>query len=250
MGKLTGLLQFTGKLDGLSFYEMQGKIIVRKTGGFEGNKIKKQPNYVRVRENSKEFTQSARAGKYFRHALATYLRPLRILYLHNRVVSLFQQLTKLDTVHARGERRLFEGLQTQAGQQLVKDFEFDPALSFYRIFPFSCQTNLTQGILIIPDFNPTQLPKPTGAAISVELVFLALGLDFETQSPALLNTSKPHYFSLEDLNNPTTSLELTITQPNAPVAFGILSVRFFEELNGVRYRLQGGGIKILGYEVL
>ncbi len=31
MGKLKGIIQFTGQIDGLSFYEMNGKIIVRKT---------------------------------------------------------------------------------------------------------------------------------------------------------------------------------------------------------------------------
>jgi hypothetical protein len=38
MGKLKGIIQFTGQLDGLSFYEMNGKIVVRKTGGFDGDK--------------------------------------------------------------------------------------------------------------------------------------------------------------------------------------------------------------------
>lgn len=40
MGKLKGIIQLTGKFDGLSFYEMNGKIVVRKTGGFDGDKIK------------------------------------------------------------------------------------------------------------------------------------------------------------------------------------------------------------------
>ena len=40
MGKLKGIIQLTGKFDGLSFYEMNGKIVIRKTGGFDGEKIK------------------------------------------------------------------------------------------------------------------------------------------------------------------------------------------------------------------
>ena len=69
MGKLKGIIQFTGQLDGLSFYEMNGKIIVRKTGGFDGEKIKNDTNYVRVRENSSEFAHCAEMGKYFRNSL-------------------------------------------------------------------------------------------------------------------------------------------------------------------------------------
>ena len=65
MGKLKGIIQLTGKFDGLSFYEMNGKIVVRKTGGFDGEKIKNNANYARVRENSSEFAHCAKVGKYF-----------------------------------------------------------------------------------------------------------------------------------------------------------------------------------------
>lgn len=78
MGKLKGIVQFTGSFNGLSFYELNGKIVVRKTGGFDGEKIKKNANYARVRENSSEFAHCAKAGKYFRSAIAACLLPLRI----------------------------------------------------------------------------------------------------------------------------------------------------------------------------
>jgi hypothetical protein len=39
--RLKGIVQFTGSFNGLSFYELNGKIVVRKTGGFDGGKIKK-----------------------------------------------------------------------------------------------------------------------------------------------------------------------------------------------------------------
>lgn len=86
MGKLTGLIQFTGKFDGLSFYEMNGEIVVRKTGGFDGEKIKTNSNYIRVRENSSEFAQSAKAGKCFRDSIFLYLKKMAIPYVHNSFV--------------------------------------------------------------------------------------------------------------------------------------------------------------------
>ena len=36
MAELIGILKFKGKLNGLSFYKMNGKIIMRKSGGFDG----------------------------------------------------------------------------------------------------------------------------------------------------------------------------------------------------------------------
>jgi len=40
MGILKGIVQFTGSFNGLSFYELNGRIVVRKTGGFNGKAIK------------------------------------------------------------------------------------------------------------------------------------------------------------------------------------------------------------------
>lgn len=98
MGKLKGIIQLTGKFDGLSFYEMNGKIVIRKTGGFDGEKIKNSSNYARVRENSTEFAHCAKVGKYFRSAFSSCLMPLRIPYVHNHIVSLFQGILKLDGI--------------------------------------------------------------------------------------------------------------------------------------------------------
>ena len=44
MARLKGILKIEGQLDGLSFYNWNGQIIVRKTGGFDGEKIKKNAN--------------------------------------------------------------------------------------------------------------------------------------------------------------------------------------------------------------
>ncbi len=40
MAKLKSILQIEGQLNGFSFYKLSGQIIVRKTGGFDGKKIK------------------------------------------------------------------------------------------------------------------------------------------------------------------------------------------------------------------
>ncbi len=69
MGKLEGIIRFTGSFDGLSFYKSRGKIVVRRTGGFKGEAIKKQANYVRTRENASQFGYCCKVGKALRMAL-------------------------------------------------------------------------------------------------------------------------------------------------------------------------------------
>lgn len=242
MGKLTGLIQFTGKLDGLSFYESRGKIIVRKTGGFEGKKIKHAPQYVRVRENSQEFSQSASAGKYLRVALREYLAPLRIPYVHNRVVQLFQALTKLDTQQERGHRKVRFGLATNEGVQLLRAFELDPRHPFDHYFPFSWTLSQTEGTLHVVDFDPSRFPTPVGAS-HVDLQLIWLGLDFDTRLAASVSASESVTFALNNTTVPTPIL-LSSTVPDCPTVLGAIVVSFWQVLNGERYRVQSGGVKL------
>ena len=153
MGKLKGIVQFTGSFNGLSFYELNGKIVVRKTGGFDGDKIKKNANYERVRENSSEFAHSAKAGKYFRTAIASCLLPLRIPYVHNHIVSLFQGILKLDEIHARGKRTVSTGLLATAGKKALLGFEFDTTQTFSSFFPFKLELDFMVGVLNIFNFS-------------------------------------------------------------------------------------------------
>lgn len=120
MGKLHGILQFTGKLDGLSFYAMNGKIIVRKTGGFDGKKIKYAANFERVRENGREFAHCAALGRYFRNSLHPYLKSLQMPYVHNRVLCLFQAICRLDLLHERGSERCFRDFNRLMQKQLSR----------------------------------------------------------------------------------------------------------------------------------
>jgi hypothetical protein len=130
MVKLKGIIQFTGHFNGMSFYEVNGKIVVRKTGGFDGEKIKKVLNYIRVRENSSEFWRCARFGKYFRTSIYSYLKALQLPYIHNQVVSLFHCLSKLDLINELGKRNMLMGLQTPEGRKIIEKFEFNLTANF------------------------------------------------------------------------------------------------------------------------
>jgi hypothetical protein len=244
MGKLTGLIQFTGKLDGLSFYEMNGKIIVRKTGGFDGEKIKNSPKFVRVRENSSEFAQSARAGKYFRSSIALYLKKLRIPYVHNRIVSLFQEITKLDTISDRGERKVSNGIFISEGIKAVKAFEFDKTVAFSSIFPFECHVDFVHEKLTIKQFTISRIKKPE-AASHVKLRFMFVGLDFELQDHFILNESVVFSFDLKTLHPETLDIDLLCATPSSSIVFGLLFIEFVQKVNGDDFVLRDCYLKIV-----
>lgn len=135
MGKLEGVIRFTGSFEGLSFYKLRGKIVVRKTGGFNGDAIKTQANYARTRENASQFGYCSRVGKALRMALFPFVQKIRMPYLHNHVVSLLNQIVKFDSVSLRGSKTLMLGLATDEGRSLLKGFDFNKELSLKKVFP-------------------------------------------------------------------------------------------------------------------
>ena len=244
MGKLKGIIQFTGQLDGLSFYEMNGKIVVRKTGGFDGDKIKNDANYTRVRENSSEFAHCAEMGKYFRNSLQPYLKQLHIPYVHNRVLGLFQEISRLDLVSARGKRSVINGLQTVEAKRVIERFEFDKNQSFDTVFPFTYAVDLLEGNLTVPNFSSSLLKKVTSAT-HVNLQFIVAGLDFEHQSSFVQNSSNKITISLQDATE--ADLEFSCALPESPNVFVLLHLEFFQRVNDVDYDLQEGALKIVGF---
>jgi hypothetical protein len=242
MGKLKGIIQFTGSFEGLSFYEMNGQIIVRKTGGFKGEKIKKDPKYGRVRENSSEFAENAKAGKYFRSSICDCLKKMQIPYVHNRVLTLFQDLSKLDLVSERGKRKVFIGLQNEDAFGIIDGFEFDKSTAFGSVFPFKYAANLNGGSLVISDFNTELVKKPVGTT-HLNLQFIMVGLNFEnscaykrSESDVLFDTA-------------ANSIELTCSVPEGRVVFGFLYVGFLQQINGEHYNLNSGILKIVGMRI-
>jgi hypothetical protein len=244
MGELKSILKIEGTFDGLSFYKLKNKIVVRKAGGFMGDKIKTAANYVRVRENSSEFAENARAGKYFRQSIIAYLKVLRQTALHSRVVSLFQALTKLDTLNPRGQRRMVQGLQDAQAAALLQAFEFDETTSFSQHFPFEAAVDWDQGTLTVADFVLKALKKPK-AATHLSLQFIVSGLDFVAQDTFAVTKSEVLSLDLTEtaVNGP---LVLTSTVPTAPTTLGLLFIQYSQKVNAKEYVLKSCGLKIVG----
>ena len=245
MGKLKGIVQLTGSFNGLSFYELNGKIVVRKTGGFDGEKIKNSTNYARVRENSSEFAHCAKVGKYFRLAIASSLLPLRIPYVHNHVVRLFQGILKYDISNVRGQRTVSNGLLTPEGKKAILDFEFDVTKSFGRYFPFKMVVDFTAGIFEVPDFCNSALTAPKSAD-GVQMQLHVVTLDFDHFTPAETQTSVLVLTNLRDSSVYNLNLSFTPTLADSRVTLALLEVCLLQEVNGSFVKLKGGGLKIVG----
>ncbi|MCB0457643.1 MAG: hypothetical protein KDC91_07865, partial [Flavobacteriaceae bacterium] len=66
MGIQKSFIKMKGTMDDLTFYLRKGRFLVRKKGGVDRERILKDPNYARVRENMSEFTAASKVATTFR----------------------------------------------------------------------------------------------------------------------------------------------------------------------------------------
>jgi hypothetical protein len=126
MGKNKSLLQFRGSVGNLSFYDVDGDNMVRTKGGVEKDRIMKDADFERTRENMSEFGGAAKVGKAFRMCFAESAKKMGEKYLTGHVTGVMKKINSLGT-GLRGRRTFDIVLYSD----LLKGFEFN------RIDPFS-----------------------------------------------------------------------------------------------------------------
>ena len=242
MGELKGIVQFTGNFNGLSFYKSRnGKIIVRKTGGFKDKPIKTHANYARTRENASEFGRCARAGKVFRIALRSYLKPMNISYVHNKVLKLFREVLVFDSTSGRGNRGVGVGLQTEEGKALFVGYEFDVDCKVSTLFPVGYEVLLSNGQIVFPNIDSSIVVFPKGAT-HVVVEFGLVRMDFS----GLFATKLVSDMLVIEKGSSVASSMLTVAVPEGDgVLIGLLHVGFKQEVDGISYNLKDAGLRVV-----
>ena len=241
MGKLKGIIKITGQFDGLSFYELNGKIVVRKSGGFDGKAIKSQPSYERTRENASEFGGVARLGKQMRVALFPFLRKLPPAFMHNHVLKLFLEIMRCDTASERGKRSAAKGLLTIEGKALLEGFEFNTQVPLSSMVLSAFQLSLEEGQLVFPDLRKEAIRFPEYAT-HLGLQFSMLWFDGEKESFTLAMGDRVVLPKTGFAPYPTLSVATT-DETGMPI--GLLFGEFLQEVNGEMLGLEGCGLKFL-----
>lgn len=153
MAKLEGTFQFTGSLQNLSAYKMQGsdKIILRKKGGPSKKQVKYSPNFENVRRNNKEFGGRALAAA----CIKRNLYPLLFLADYNitgPLNALLQPIQKMDTESEWGQRHILLTKQPR----LLEGFSLNRRYLFETIVrtPVICRLQGQQAIIDLPALLP------------------------------------------------------------------------------------------------
>lgn len=123
MATYESLITITGAVGDLVFYNLNGKNVVRKKSGFNKAAFKKSPSYEKVRQNSSEFGHCSKIGKIIRKSLEVYIKEAGDPLLYQKFAKVMTTIKDLDRVSGRGKRTVENGLKTEEGKKLLREFQ-------------------------------------------------------------------------------------------------------------------------------
>ena len=236
MAKVKGIVHIEGSMDDFVFYTLQGIRCVRRKDKKQSERIKSDANFERTRENNREFGQCSGSGKLLRQALAPMLLKAKDERLASRMLGVMAKIKDLDTLSMRGERKVSEGIKTVEGQLLLKGFDFNIHAPLSSVLKTGWEVDPDTGRVLFVDFNPgRQLTFPMGAT-HARFMLAATRVDFDT----FKHTTA--YSEATDVPSGDTPVSLVLAMTPPPEGNGsvfyILSLSFFQEMNGQLYSLQ------------
>jgi hypothetical protein len=247
-------IKIKGELGGLTFYERNGKTLVKTTTSVDKERIMNDPNYRRTRENMQEFGASATLGKAFRLGFAGISKEVRTLSITGRVTGMMKRINRIGSGN-RGERS-FEILPNK---QILEGFDFNRKLPLDNVFypPYDApviDSNRSVVTWTVPDFNTQNYIRIPNGASHAKLVLHATILSdfiFDTSDGAYQfvhpeentrnTTAMSSEFALAGDVGSDISLTADLGLTSAlPVTAGVListGILFYQQINGLFYTL-------------
>ena len=171
--------------------------------------------------------------QFFKMGLQPFLRSFKDGSMHERLVSLFTKIKDLDLVSARGSRTVFGGLQSAAGQGLLKNYVLTSGSRLEDVLHRKVVFDWTTGFSI-PDFEGKRVSFPGGAThLALQIGYLSL--DFETRTSSF-SSSDTVYVGSKEVGTITIPAPALVAAEGLKV--GVVLVQFVQELNGIFYPLK------------
>lgn len=254
MAKQKGYINLEGTLGELTFYKSGGQSIVKTKSAINKDRILKEPNFKRTRENMTEFGGSAKVGKALRHGLAAIIPIMRDRTIVGRLTAIMKRINANGT-GLRGKRE-FEIL---GNKTLLEGFELNKSKPLETIFfaPFNAPTldaNRSICTWVIPDFNTLDYIHAPEGATHCRLVlattvlsnyaydnalkqYLPTNPDEDETSSIVFSNDIPLTGLIGSDTTLTTDLGFTAPLPNTVAVVIAIGIIFYQDINGTLYEL-------------
>jgi hypothetical protein len=251
-----GIFKVKGNLGGISFFQKNGKNIMKTANGPSKSKIANDPAFIRTRENNQEFAGAAIAGKALRMGLVVDFDEMTDSTATARLLKVCKEIISKGT-GLRGQRSFIPS----AFKDSLLKFIFKQSISFDSIFlaPYSSSVNAGKNevTITIPDFNTGNFIKAPSGATHFKIINLISVL-----SEYDFNATSRKYEPLDAVNNSLSAFNATdylaigtnigsvtsivSTLPGAPVLnassvlISCIGIEFYQSVSGMQYLLASG----------
>lgn len=243
MAQQKSIFKLKGTIGGVSFYKSKDGYLAREKGGVDASRIANDPEFARTRENGTEFAHSATAGKLLRDAVRVLGKDASDGRISSRLTQVMTQIKNLDSVNARGERSVAEGMNTDEGKAILRGFNFNINAELGSVLSNPYQVNADTGEITIPVLTPNQdVNIPDGAThIIFKSGFASVNFatgesDFTVSEPIRLATD-------------VTAQSLSLKPANVPAVEGthfiLLAIDFVQSVNNTDYSLNNNAFNVL-----
>lgn len=246
MAKQKSIFKLAGEIDGVSFFERDGKYYARKSNPVSGKQIQSDPAFARTRENMREFGSVATGSKLLRDTIRPLMTSLPDKTIANRLHKMLSFVKNLDATNSRGNRNIAAVFNSgnMAAKEAVKSFSFNPGAPLRSVIFRTPAVDTATGVITINGLIPAEHLDFPQEATHVRFHGGWMQIDFVTGISSLVVTNT------EVLAVDVTVTNLLLTPETVPtgtgVDFFVLLVSFYQELNGVQYPLKNGAYNALG----
>jgi hypothetical protein len=251
-----GIVKIKGNIGGLSFFQRNGKDLIRISYGPSKTKVANDPAFIRTKENNQEFSGAAIAGKAARRGLIANFDEMADYLVVSRMLKLCKEIISKGT-GLRGQR----SFAPSAFKESLLKFIFKQSISFDSIFlaPYTSFANAGKNevTITIPDFNTRNSVNAPADATHFKIINLISVL-----SEYNFNVTSRKYEPLDAANNSLNAFNATdylpigtnigsvtsivATLPGAPVLnassvlISCIGIEFYQSVNGMQYLLASG----------
>ncbi len=235
MARQKGIIKLEGRIGDLSFYKSGGEYMARSKGGVDGDRIKKDPAFVRTRENGAEFGSAGKAGKVLRNALKVPISKSADKQVASRLASELLKVIQSDATNLRGERTV-----TGGDLSLLQGFEFNNAVGLETVVGLQYNVTFDRvggiGSVGLNGFVPTVEIADVEGATHFRFVLATAGVNFDdgTYEVNMDQSSDIPYISESQA---AVLLEADISANYAHPVFVVFGVEYYQSVNGQMYPL-------------
>lgn len=202
MAKNVGLLDFEGAIGDVVAYNRNGKRILARKGGFNGERMKTEERYEPVRKRQSEFGRCAKLSSSIKRALDVWLGSVPEVMLYNHIQSVVMGVKNCDMLSAKGAKTFEKGLITPEGAALFKKFQLNPKRSLEAGLAVTQAFDFETGVVtVLPDRYKLTASKLLG------LELLLFRVDLETYDYQLVASGMQYCKQLGE----AVTLEVAVT---------------------------------------